>query len=152
MHTYILEINIDTAAKLEMNKELINTRLLAKAKIVLFNSILFFSFQAILEKNRCINIKNLKNKDLFVPCPLQYRENSKNLAKTLLNHNNCKNLAKSSRITALAKILQKALYPPFPPVFMEILKMSENTVYVVTFLSSSPIPNFKIYAKTFNSY
>ena len=40
-----MEINIDTAEKLEMNKELINTRLLTKAKIVLF-----FNFQTILEK------------------------------------------------------------------------------------------------------
>ena len=79
------------------------------SKIVLFNSILLFNFQIIFEKNNGIIIKNLKNKNLLVPFPLQYGESGKNLAKTLLNHNIWKNLAKSSGITILVKILQKPL-------------------------------------------
>ena len=53
-------MKVDTASKLEMNKKLINTKLLTKAKMVLFNSILFFNFQTNLGKNNCVNIKILK--------------------------------------------------------------------------------------------
>ena len=91
-----MKIDIDNAVQLKMNQKTDLDNFVSKNKVVLFNLILFFNFQIILEKNKFINRENLKNKKLIVPGSLKVEK----MVKTL---------QKLCAITTLVKSFAKAL-------------------------------------------